>query len=375
MPKGHDDTKVYIRPANQRTARVPDDHSERRLAELREEAARFGEGRARKLRADGVDPNLKAQPQATPETGYYGIPMQKEPQWSWEIPVYFFVGGAAGAAAVIGEAARLTGREDLKLVRDARTVALIGGLISPALLVGDLGRRLRFIYMLRVFKPQSAMSVGVYIVSGFSTSAFLTKFHEWVLHRFNILPIRFMQELTSSLSALFGFGMASYTGVLIGATAIAVWNEHIASLPIHFAMSGTSAATGILELMGNENRALNLIGIGTSIMEIAEGVSNETSASDVSAPLKHGLSGALTRLGGLCAGPLPLALRVASLFTGKENSRKLRRAAAVSSIAGSFLTRWAWIQAGKASARDYRIPLQLAPSQRALPAQSQPDWA
>ena len=36
-----------------------------------------------------------------------------------------------------------------------------------------------------------------------------------------------------------------------------------------------------------------------------------------------------------------------------------RRAAAVAAIAGSLLTRYAWVEAGKVSARDPRVPLQL----------------
>ncbi len=33
--------------------------------------------------------------------GYYGQPVVKPPVWTWEIPVYFFVGGLAGMSAVI----------------------------------------------------------------------------------------------------------------------------------------------------------------------------------------------------------------------------------------------------------------------------------
>jgi hypothetical protein len=36
---------------------------------------------------------------------YYGLPVLKPPVWTWEVPAYFFVGGAAGAAAVIGAVA------------------------------------------------------------------------------------------------------------------------------------------------------------------------------------------------------------------------------------------------------------------------------
>src|SRR5213080_2606182 len=57
-------------------------------------------------------------PKATPEHGYYGIPLLEQPAWTWEIPLYFFVGGAAGSAAIVGAIANYTGA-DRKIVRDA----------------------------------------------------------------------------------------------------------------------------------------------------------------------------------------------------------------------------------------------------------------
>src|SRR5712691_2949745 len=101
---------------------------------------------------------------------YYDLPLLKKPVWTWEIPVYFFVGGAAGASAVIGIAAQLAGA-DKRLVRDARWIAAIGANLSAPLLIADLGRPERFLNMLRVFKPQSPMSVGAWILSGFGASA------------------------------------------------------------------------------------------------------------------------------------------------------------------------------------------------------------
>jgi len=76
-------------------ARTPDLTSEQRLAEIRREAEQRGE-----VKAAGVRPSGSPFPMASPETGYYGIPLLKEPAWTWEVPLYFFVGGAAGAAAV-----------------------------------------------------------------------------------------------------------------------------------------------------------------------------------------------------------------------------------------------------------------------------------
>ena len=333
------------------TSHVP---SEQRLAEIRREAEASG-----KVAGKGVRPRGAPFPQASPESGYYGIPLLKEPSWTWEIPLYFFVGGASGAAAVVGSVASYTGA-DRKLVRDARWIAAAGSVISPALLVSDLGRPSRFLNMLRVFKPQSAMSMGVWTLVGFSGGAAAAAFAQLLTDRYgSSFPVRVMEQAGQAASLLFGLPFSNYTGVLIGATAIPVWNENVSDLPIHFGMSGLSAAVGLLELMGNhKSRALGALGLGAALFECWEGLRIETRQSSALGPLKHGTSGTLTRAGGLLSGPLPAALRLVSLLSG---SRSLRKAAAVSAVAGSLLTRIAWVYAGHVSARDWRIPLGIQP--------------
>jgi hypothetical protein len=112
----------------------------------------------------------------------------------------------------------------------------------------------------------------------------------------------------------------------------------------------------MLELMGNhKSRALGALGLGAALFECWEGLKIETQQKAALEPLKYGGSGTLTRAGGLLSGPLPAVLRVLSLLSG--NPRTLRKAAAVSAVAGSLLTRIAWIYAGHVSARDWRIPL------------------
>ena len=124
-------------------------------------------------------------------------------------------------------------------------------------------------------------------------------------------------------------------------------------------MSGLNSAVSILELMGHENRALNTLGMGASAIETLEGVNIETSRKPAMEPLKRGTSGLITRLGGVLSGPVPLALRMAAAFAGSDGRGKLRRIAAASSIAGSMLTRIAWIHAGHVSASDWRLPLEI----------------
>jgi hypothetical protein len=52
----------------------------------------------------------------------------------------------------------------------------------------------------------------------------------------------------------------------------------------------------------------------------------------------------------------------------------MRAAACWSAIAGSLLTRYGWMQAGKASARDWRLPLEIPESVPEAPElQSKPE--
>src|SRR5215475_8189523 len=212
-------------------------------------------------------------PRASAENGYYQMPLLKEPPWTWEVPLYFFVGGAAGAAAVIGAIADYTGA-DRELVRHARWIAAAGSVISPALLISDLGRPERFLAMLRVFKPQSPMSVGVWTLLGFSSSAAATALTGFLNDRYGpSLPLRVVENASQAASLAFGLPFSNYTGVLIGASAIPVWNKNASDLPLHFAASGLGAAVGILELMGHrKSRALHALGIGAALFETWEGL-------------------------------------------------------------------------------------------------------
>ena len=148
--------------------------------------------------------------------------------------------------------------------------------------------------------------------------------------------------------------------MLIGATAIPVWNESVDELPIHFGMSGLSAAVGMLELMGHrKSRALQWLGFGAAIFECLEELRIETHRLACLDPLRKGGSGAVVRAGGVLSGPLALGLRVLSFLSRGKQSRELRKWAAMSAIAGSLITRIGWLYAGNVSARDWRQALRI----------------
>ena len=256
---------------------------------------------------------------------YRDAPLLKPPVWTWEIPLYFFVGGAAGAAAVIAGVAHFGGAPLASLARDAKWIAAIGALISPVLLISDLGRPARFLNMLRVFKPQSPMSMGVWTLVLFSGAAFTS-----------LLPIPLISSTAVMVAAASGAILATYTGVLIGATAIPIWSRNVDVLPMHFGASGLGAAVGILELIGHRTPAMNALGIIAAAAEtlvifalLRRGAS--------SGPLMHGAE--------VLSGPFPLALRIA--VAAEPGMQPIAGAMA---IAGSLLTRIAWIEAGRRSA-------------------------
>jgi hypothetical protein len=320
--------------------RRPDPTSEKRLDELREQAA-LG-----RLDAQGIRPSGSPFPE-TPS--YYGLPIVKPPVWTWEVPLYFFVGGAAGASSVIALTAQLTGASNA-LVRDARWIAAIGAAASGPLLILDLGRPERFLNMLRVFKPQSAMSVGAWTLTvfGTATAGAVIAWDRAETRRAG-RPRSQAGDAAAFVAALSGLVMATYTGVLIGATAIPAWSKHARTLPIHFGASALASASALLTLRGHDDAALNTLGLVAAAFEMYTGIEIESDRTIDSEPLRHGLTGITTRIGGFFSGPLPLALRILGI-----SSRRARRAAAASALLGSLITRIAWVEAGKASAADPR---------------------
>lgn len=322
-----------------RTETAPELDREQRLVLIQRQAMDF------------TPSEISTIPRASANNGYYGLPMVKEPSWSWEIPVYLFVGGAAGAAGLIGAVAQFTGGSRA-LVRDARRISFAGALISPALLISDLGRPGRFLAMLRVFKPQSPMSVGVWVLMGFSAGTTTANLGAWLDRKSLFAALsRAMQHFGDGIALIFGLPLATYTGVLIGATVIPAWRRNIAMLPAHFGASGLGACVGILELMGHDAPALQTLGMGAAIAETGMGAAIELNPDPAVEPLKHGPSGWLIRLGGVLSGPVPLVLRTMSLFSSRRSKSKLRKYAAISAVVGSAITRTAWIHAGHVSAR------------------------
>jgi Polysulphide reductase, NrfD len=312
--------------------------NESRLDQLREEAWDKGVVVSR-----GVDVAGGPIPR---KLGYYGQAVVKPPVWTWEIPIYFFIGGLGGMSAAIALGAALFHHADV--ARAAMWVATIAAVLSPVLLVMDLGRPHLFVNMLRVFKPQSAMSMGVWILTGFGACV-VPGLIALELHAAHVFTgtldevARIAARLLIFGSAIFGMLLATYTGVLIGATAIPVWFLHRVLLPIHFGTVGLGSAAGVLELLGHRIAALNAIGFFAagveSVLLIWLSIAKHGAADRA---IHEHASGWLIRIGEILNGPLALVLRLFGLIP----------LAAVAFLLGALVSRFGWIAVGRVSGAD-----------------------
>jgi len=312
--------------------------TEQRLEQLREQAWDKGIVVGR-----GVDVTGGPIPR---RSGYYGQPVVKPPVWTWEIPIYFFIGGFAGMAAVIAFAGLIF--HEIDLARTAMSLATIGAVLSPILLTIDLGRPRLFLNMLRVFKYKSPMSVGAWIVFAFGACVIpgLIALELGTRYSFGGGTDQFLKIFAHLLvigSAFWGVLLATYTGVLLGVTAIPAWFLHRVLLPIHFGSAGLGSATALLELLGHRVAPLSALGFLAAAIETALWIWLEIDKHGAADRALHrGLPGWLIRGSEFLSGPLALILRLTNLVP----------LAAIAFLLGAFISRFGWIEAGKVSGRD-----------------------
>ncbi len=272
---------------------------------------------------------------------YYGRPVIKEPTWTWEIPTYFFTGGLAGASSVLSSAAKLTGNE--RLAKTALYVGAAADLVSPALLVSDLGRPERFHHMLRVVKVTSPMNVGSWVLlvsGGGSSTAALLELTGW------LKPVKLAAEAAATAA---GPLLATYTGVLVADTSVPVWHGGRLELPWIFGASAAASAGAAACLFlppeeAGPARRLAVAGVA------AEGALMQTME------LRLGMLGEVYRQG--AAGRFSLAAKAlagagaALLATRGRRSRAAQALGGALVCVGELCVRWAVYKAGFQSARD-----------------------
>jgi formate-dependent nitrite reductase membrane component NrfD len=203
------------------------------------------------------------------------MPLLKSADWPLLIDLYFFLGGVAGGAFVIATIAHLFGGERYRsVVRVGYYLALLTILPGPIFLIVDLGMPTRFLNMLMSVKPDTAigeqalligpfhlkflspMSVGSWALLVFSAFAFLAALAVFLE---DTRPGRKLSSLKTGagiIGSLFGFFIAAYPGVLLGATARPLFvNAHFLGalfLAVGAATGGAAIAL-VLSVAGGES--------------------------------------------------------------------------------------------------------------------------
>jgi hypothetical protein len=288
---------------------------------------------------------------------YYGRPIIKEPVWTWEVPWYFFAGGLAGASASLGLGARLAGNH--RLARAAWTVAGAGGTAGVPLLASDLGRPERFLYMLRMFKVTSPLSVGSWVLAAMGPAAVGAV----VSDRLGIFPR--LGRAAEVAAGLLGPALATYTGTLVADTAVPVWHEAGRELPFVFAGSAAASAGAAAVLLappGDAGPARRLVLAG-ALLELGAAQAMERRLGELGEPYHQGPAGRLARLAKACT-----ATGAGLVAAGGRRRRGVAAAGAALVLAGSACERWAVYKAGFQSARD---PKYIVGPQRARMAARQ----
>jgi len=195
-----------------------------------------------------------------------------EVAWGGMIAIYLFLAGIAGGAFLTASLTDLLSKKQSpKVIRSGAYIALLTIIVGLGLLVVDLGRPLSFWKLLLNVNLGSVMSIGVFIVSGFTGLSFVYSYLVWStaaeqkhIHitsahtevaATSVGPgIQVFRKPVAVLGVLFSIATATYTGFLLSAVSTNnFWHtpflgiEAIPFLPILFLVS--AASTGLAATM------------------------------------------------------------------------------------------------------------------------------
>jgi formate-dependent nitrite reductase membrane component NrfD len=314
--------------------------------------------------------NRKAETTHHPEAdsrrgdkNYYGIPPIKRAHWTWQIPIYFWLGGIGAGTQLFATVAQLLGHEDEALKRASRYTVLLTMLLSPVLLIWDLGRPERFYNMLRILKLRSPMSTQSWSLFTFGNLGGLIAARQAAEdglllgdNPLSRLMIRLVPDRLLTVLALpFGLFVGFNTGNLVSATSVPIWARNWMLMGPTFLASGLSTALSWLSLVlhlgrwgeAKTLRVLHRAEKAAIVIEAALIAASLLRMGKWSKPLFSREVAPLfvggTLLGGIVA---PFAL-----LAGRE-TRSRSMLASILALAGGLAFRFAIILAGRKSADD-----------------------
>lgn len=326
------------------------------MSEATSESVQRSNGRVETSHHPETDPKRK-------DKNYYGIPPIKRAHWTWQVPLYFWLGGIGAGTQLFATVAQLLGHKDEALTRVSRYTVLLTMMLSPVLLIWDLGRPERFYNMMRILKLRSPMSTQSWSLLTFGNLGGLIAARQAAedglllgdnfLSRLMIrlIPARLLTVLAMPVGLFVGFN----TGNLVSATSVPIWARNWMLMGPTFLASGVSTALSWLSLVlhlghWGEEKTLRVLHRAEKAVILIEGALIGASLIRMSRWSKPLFSKEVAPLfvgGTLIAGiAAPFAL-----LAGKE-SRSKSMLASVLALAGGLAFRFAIIAAGRKSADD-----------------------
>ena len=176
----------------------------------------------------------------------------------------------------IGLAVQLFGGEDLRRFDGrCRWVGAIGGGVGTLLLILDLGRKARFLAMLRVLRLSSPMSVGSWVLAMATPlsagSALLTTSR-------GAFP--YLGFGAGVGAGVLGMPLATYTAVLLSNSAVPIWLATRKSLPLLFGASSAASLASVFEFMPLRERERKIVHRFATAGRVAELVAAEAVERD-----------------------------------------------------------------------------------------------
>jgi formate-dependent nitrite reductase membrane component NrfD len=306
----------------------------------------------------------------------------KSADWPLIIDIYFFLGGIAGGAFVIATIAHFLDAERYRsVVRIGYYVALLAVIPAPILLIVDLGLPTRFLHMLMVPKPSTAigagavtlgpfhlkplspMSAGAWALLVFSGCAFLAALDVFLEHRGG-RGIPGLRTIVGLVGSVFGLFLASYPGVLLSATARPLFiNGHwLGALFLAVGVStGAAMIALVLALTGGDRRdalaallravaaALVVQAIALVLFIVTVKMSGSAGINRALGPLLSGEYSLTFWLGAVIVGlvvPLGLGFAGGGL---RRASAGMAALVALLVLVGGFVTKYVLIAAGQAT--------------------------
>jgi formate-dependent nitrite reductase membrane component NrfD len=325
------------------------------MSEATSESVQQSNGRVETSHHPATDPKRK-------DKNYYGIPPIKRAHWTWQVPIYFWIGGIGAGTQLFATVAQLLGHEDDALKRASRYTVLVTMLLSPVLLIWDLGRPERFYNMLRILKLRSPMSTQSWSLFTFGNLGGLIAARQAAedgllgdnfLSRLalRLIPARLLTVLALPFGLFVGFN----TGNLVSATSVPIWARNWMLMGPTFLASGVSTALSWLSLVlhlghWGQAKTLRVLHRAEKAVIVIEGVLIALSLARMSRWSKPLFSKEVAPL--FVGGTLLAGIAAPFVLLAGKESRSKSMLASVLALAGGLAFRFAIIIAGRKSADD-----------------------